>query len=359
MVWEASDNDAKFAELSTIPELSATGYLKFDVSNLSDQLKVTAHPAVLKGLIVDTRPVDQRPTIAAAGKPAKGAKPPAKGAPAAPEVPAEQQIPIAELNVRGWSLDNATAHILSVAIPACPTLHTVRLFHVAVSVEALGKLAAALAKSTVNALYLDGCDMSVQHVEALKSVFASPQLKILSLRQSNLTDEAAVKVIENLKSGSLAYLSLWGNRLTDAIATLLSDAIAASKSLQAVSVGRTLLTDAAVRQLAGSIGRREVEASAVAAARKQLEEAKRKKGAELPPFEEDGGVLYRAGNRTLQRLDISYCALTDEVVQALYDAVKINTTITGINLDGIALDRAAQPLVLLQETLATRILSQS
>lgn len=114
----------------------------------------------------------------------------------------------------------------------------------------------------------------------------------------------------------------------------LADYVAASKSLQLLSLGRTALGDAGVAPLCEALSRRPLDATAAAAAKKQIEEAKRKKGAEPPPFEEVAGTMYQLGNRSLQHLNLSHTSLTGEGAARLAAVLALNTVLRGVDLEG-------------------------
>ena len=130
------------------------------------------------------------------------------------------------------------------------------------------------------------------------------------------------------------YLLSRNNPLTDGIAKPLCDFVAASKSLQALSLGRTQIGDDLLTALSSALSRRALDAAATVAARKQIEEAKRKKGPQDPlPYEDVGGVLYGVGNRTLTWIDLTYTLIQPTGLRALLEAATVNHVLTSLLLE--------------------------
>jgi hypothetical protein len=124
------------------------------------------------------------------------------------------------------------------------------------------------------------------------------------------------------------------NDFTDASARVLADYLSASKTLQALSLGHNSIGDATLTALSEALSRRPLDAAATVAARKQIEEAKRKKGPPEPsPFEEVGGALFAAGNRSLTWLELAHTHVTTTGLRTLLSAAEMNTNICAVLLE--------------------------
>ncbi|KAF0688288.1 Aste57867_20158 [Aphanomyces stellatus] len=245
------------------------------------------------------------------------------------------------INVGNWMLDTASLRVMTLALQYAPSVHTVQLFNVSLSVAQLRFVCEKFpAISTLKTLQLEWNAITpppdeLDHTTCFASLLA-PQASFtsLSLRANGITPAGTIAIAEMLKTNTkLIVLNLFSNLMQDEGATALSYALTENHTLLHLSVANNGITAQGCMALARGVTKyilrddqllhladMEVQIqAALEAAKKQkkkLDRADVVKELNLPETDTVDGVVYGMGNATIQSLTMSGngMATLDELV---------------------------------------------
>ena len=170
----------------------------------------------------------------------------------------EDQLPVTELSVRGWTLDVGSAQALQMTMPYCKSLTTLRFWNASLSTRALTVLCEGLKGSAITRLHVDYNPLPADRGEEGGLVYSlmlapSSPLQLLSLRGNRLCDEVCGELMRTLGSNkNLLALDLWDNELTDGCAADVARMLCTNPHIQSLNLSRNRLSNGAAVALSAA-----------------------------------------------------------------------------------------------------------
>eukprot|EP00026_Physarum_polycephalum_P008073 Phypoly_transcript_08151.p1 GENE.Phypoly_transcript_08151~~Phypoly_transcript_08151.p1 ORF type:complete len:498 (+),score=116.27 Phypoly_transcript_08151:22-1494(+) len=195
------------------------------------------------------------------------------------EIVVDESIPISQLShvlfsnieVRGWKIDNGTAHALSLAIQSTSSIKSLRFYNTEMSDEAAKLMVESLTRNTsLTCLALEA------HIN-LSPIFASlppstsfSNIQQLSLLSNKIEDDVLINLLPNVlgPTSQLISLDLWDNHITDSGASSLATCLQTNSSLTILSLGKNSIGDSGAVALATILGRYALSAEETASRKK-------------------------------------------------------------------------------------------
>lgn len=215
--------------------------------------------------------------------------------------------------------DNFSIKILSIALAGCPT-RMVKFNNCELTPEQIDILVPCLNFEHVPWLQIDWNPLPDNKFADL--VREGSKVQLLSLRVSNLGDDAFRLICDNLKSNKfLKTLDLYGNYVSNLAP--LAEVLDANRFLINLNIGKNLVTDDGLSCLVGVFGKLEFPEDKVEEYRKKEKElakikAQKNRGKIVEPEapadeliqDEETKQYFLLKNKVFRHLNISFCSLT-------------------------------------------------
>jgi len=242
-----------------------------------------------------------------------------------------------EVSVRGWEIDLGSMLAVTLTLPHCKSLNTLRFWKCNLSSRAILTLTDGLKNSSITRLYIDAnpeaCDRSKgeEGSLALSTLMApSSPLQLLSLRSNGIDDAICSDIMRVLQANKhLQVLDLWDNEIGDESVADIARMLGLNTNLQSLNLSKNLI---------GNEGSKLLSATFSSIVIHDKEEAKnlKKSGFRITTIK---NRTLRDANNSLRYLGLSYNYIEEEGLLAWVDVcneqVKYNPGRGMMMIDGV------------------------